>query len=440
MSTLQNQLAVLEREEVGRAVRGLLREPWLSQASDPALYEIVRRRQSPVRSWFDHYLGWPLVLDSGHGYARVVKAPPDRIDHGDLRPERRQRSSRAPFDRLRYILVCVVAAEALDVTTVTIGELADRVAAACAADDLLPKLRTDRQEHRRALVDVILSLEARGCLTTIDGQTQGYTDDAAAAVLYRVNPQALQQLLACSQGPSLAAPDDVEVAEAIAAITNEAGYGPRHRESARLPYDGEEDPTRPTSAQRSRWARHSLLRRLFDDAAVHRDDLTEAELAYAASITGRAVIRQAAELSGFVLEERAEGYLLVDPDRNSGPDAFPSQGAPSAAALHLITAILAAGPNGLSLSELEGHLATLMEQTPAWARTYREDEGCARLAAEALGLLTGHQLARLDRGRAMARPAAARYREATVTRPVRRTAAVVVDEQDDLFANEGAPT
>lgn len=440
MSTLQNQLAVLEREEVGRAVRGLLREPWLVQASDPALYEIVRRRQLPVRSWFDYYLGWSLVLDSGHGYARVAKAPPDRIDNGDVRPERRQRASRAPFDRLRYVLACVVAAEALDVTTVTIGELADRVAAGCAADDLLPTFRTDRQEHRRAFVDVILSLEARGGLTTIDGRTQGYTDDAAAAVLYRVNPQALQQLLACAQGPSLAAPDGVEAAEAIAAITDEAGYGPRHRESARLPYDGEEDPTRPTSAQRSRWARHSLLRRLFDDAAVYRDDLTEAELAYAASITGRAVIRQAAELSGFVLEERDEGYLLVDPDRTSGPDAFPNQGAPSAAALHLVTGMLAAGPDGLVLPELERHLATLMEQTPAWARTYQDDEGPVRLTAEALALLAGHQLVRLDQGRIVARPAAARYREATVTRPARRHTPVVVDEQDDLFTDEGAPT
>ncbi len=440
MSTLQNQLAVLEREEVGRAVRGLLREPWLSQASDPALYEIVRRRQTPVRSWFDYYLGWSLVVESGHGYARLAKAPPDRIDNGDLRPERRQRASRAPFDRLRYVLVCVVAAEALDVTTVTIGELADRVAAGCAADDLLPTFRTDRQEHRRAFVDVILSLETRGCLTTIDGQTQGYTDDAAAAVLYRVNPQALQQLLACAQGPSLTAADDVEVAEAIAAMTDEAGYGPHHRESARLPYDGEEDPARPTSTQRSRWARHSLLRRLFDDAAVHRDDLTEAELAYAASITGRTVIRQAAELSGFVLEERAEGYLLVTPDRTGGPDAFPNQGAQSAAALHLITGVLDAGPDGLSLPELERHLAALMEQTPAWARMYRDDEGPARLAAEAVGLLAGHQLVRLDQGRVVARPAAARYREAAVTRPVRRSAGVVVDQQDDLFTDDGAPT
>ena len=440
MSTLQNQLAVLEREEVGRAVRGLLREPWLSQASDPALYEIVRRRQSPVRSWFDYYLGWPLVLDPGHGYARLAKAPPDRIDSGDLRPERRQRTSRAPFDRLRYVLVCVVAAEALDVTTVTIGELADRVAAGCAADDVLPTFRTDRQEHRRAFADVILTLEARGCLTTIDGQTQGYADDAAAAVLYRVNPQALQQLLACAQGPSLAAADEVEAAVAIHAMTDEAGYGPRHRESARLPYEGEEDPTRPTSAQRSRWARHSLLRRLFDDAAVHRDDLTEAELAYAASITGRSVIRQAAELSGFVLEERAEGYLLVDPDRTTGPDAFPSQGAPSAAALHLITGLLAAGQDGLLIPELERRLAELMEEAPAWARTYRDDDGPARLAAEAMGLLAGHQLVRFHQGRAVARPAAARYREATVTPPIRKSAAVVVEAQDDLFTDEGAPT
>lgn len=435
MSTLQNQLAVLEREEVGRVIRGLLREPWVTQAADAALYEVLRRRQVPVRAWFEFYLGWAVVLQTSHGYARVIKTPGDRVNDSDLRPERRQRSGRAPFDRLRYVLLCVVAAEALDVNMVTIGELADRVTAACAAYPMLPAFRTDRQEHRRAFVDVLVSLEARGGITTVDGQTQGYTDDAGTAVLYRVNPQALQQLLACAQGPSLVATESTDVAEAITAITDEVGYGPHHRESGRLPIGADGEPGRPTNTQRSRWARHSVLRRLFDDSVVYRDDLTESELAYVGSITGRSVIRQAAEQSGFALEERAEGYLLVDPEPLSGPDAFPGAGAPSAAALHMITALLAAGGRGMGFDDLEQHLAVLMEATPAWARVYRDTDGPARLAGEALDLLANHQLVQLGEHRVVARPAAARYREATVSRAVRRNrVGPATQEQDDLFA------
>lgn len=439
MSTLQNQLAVQEREDVARSIRGLLRTPWVTQASDPAVYELIRRRQMAVGKWFEHYLGWELVLQSDLGYARLAKTPGDRTAPGDLRPARRQRSSRAPFDRLRYVLLCVVAAELLDARLITIGDLAERVAAACAADDVLPRFRTDRHEHRRAFVDVLIGLESWAAVVRIDGQTEVFADDAAVAVLYRVHPPALHHLLACPQGPSLAVADDLTVAEAITALTDEPGYGSGHRESARLPA-AEGDPARPTTVQRSLWARHSVLRRLFDDAVVHLDELTAAERDYVRSITGRKILRQAAESSGFGLEERAEGFLLVDPERASGPDAFPSSGAASAAGLHLITHLLTAGDAGATVDELALQLATLMADTPAWARSYRDEEGPQRLVWEAVDLLAGHQLVRRTGDRVVARPVAARYRAATVTRrPAGRTAAAVVEpEQAELFLVEEA--
>ncbi|MFT4217094.1 MAG: TIGR02678 family protein [Micropruina sp.] len=439
MSTLQNQLAVQEREDVARAVRGLLRTPWVTQASDPALYELVRRRRLAVVKWFEHYLGWELLVQTDAGYVRLAKQPGDRVASDDLRPARRQRSSKAPFDRLRYVLLCVVAAELLDARLITIGDLAERVTAACAADEGLPRFQTDRHEHRRAFVDVLIALESWGAVVRIDGQTEVFADDAAVAVLYRVHPPAVHHLVACPQGPSLVAADDLTVAETIEALTDEPGYGPDHRNSARQPAS-EGDPARPSSVQRSLWARHSVLRRLFDDAVVHLDELTVAERDYVRSITGRKILRQAAELSGFALEERAEGFLLVDPDRVSGPDAFPSSGAASAAALHLITHLLTTGDTGATTDELTAQLAALMDDAPTWARSYRDDAGPQRLADEAIGLLAGHHLVHRADGRVVARPAAARYRAATLTRrPARRTTAPAAEPaQDDLFAIEEA--
>lgn len=438
MSTLQNQLAVQEREDVARAIRGLLRTPWVTQTSDPSLYELVRRRQLAVVKWFEHYLGWELMVQTDAGHARLAKQPGDRVAPDDLRPARRQRSSKAPFDRLRYVLLCVVAAELLDARLITIGDLAERITAACAADDALPRFQTDRHEHRRAFVDVLIGLESWGAVIRIDGQTEVFADDAAVAVLYRVQPPALHHLLACPQGPSLVAADDLDVAAAIEALTDEPGYGADHRGAARLPV-AEGEPGRPSGVQRSLWARHSVLRRLFDDAVVHLDELTVAERDYVRSISGRKILRQAAELSGFALEERAEGFLLVDPDRSSGPDAFPSSGAASAAALHLITRLLAAGEDGSSPDELTAHLSALMDDAPAWARSYRDDDGPQRLVSEAVDLLAGHQLVRRVDERVVVRPAAARYRAATVTRrPVARAASAPEPAQDDLFAIEEA--
>lgn len=421
MSTLQNQLATQEREDVGRAVRGLLRTPWVTAAAQAALFDVVRRRQQTVGTWFDYYLGWDLHVRSDQGYARLVKRPGAPPEPGDVRPMRRRRASAAPFDRLRYVLLCVGAAEALDLRMVTLGELADRTVRACAVDPELPEFRTDRQDHRRAFVDALVLLEDLGVLTSVDGLTLVYTDDASAAVLYRVSAQAVHHLLATAQGPSLVLHGGaVHLDDALAAIRGETGYGPAYRESAeRQP---EQDVEHPTATQRSRWARHSFLRRLFDDAVVHRDDLNLAQQSYLASLTGMRIVREAVELAGFTLEERAEGYLLVDPDRATGPDVFPGDGATSAVGLHVLTRLLDGADGATDHPDLVAHVRQLMDDAPAWARTYRDEGGAARLLDESLDLLRGHQLVRVTAAGVTARPVATRYRDARLNRvrPARR--------------------
>ena len=51
------------------------------------------------------------------------------------------------------------------------------------------------------------------------------------------------------------------------------------------------------------------------------------ELAYLGSPTGRQIVRRAAEQGGFVLEERADGLLLVDPDGIATDSRFPDDSA-----------------------------------------------------------------------------------------------------------------
>lgn len=57
MSTLANQLASAEREEVARAIRLLLARPLLTEAADPTGFDLVRRRRDPLTRWFDYTCG-----------------------------------------------------------------------------------------------------------------------------------------------------------------------------------------------------------------------------------------------------------------------------------------------------------------------------------------------------------------------------------------------
>lgn len=86
------------------------------------------------------------------------------------------------------------------------------------------------------------------------------------------------------------------------------GPGPEHKGAS------------PTLTQDRLWARHSLMRRLLDEPVVYVEDLTAAEAEYAASPTGRGMVRRAAEEAGFLLVERAEGYLLVDASSTPATD------------------------------------------------------------------------------------------------------------------------
>jgi uncharacterized protein (TIGR02678 family) len=396
MSQLANQLVIAEHAEVSRGIRQLLLTPLLSERSAPEQFDLVRRRHEPIRLWFDYFCGWQLTVEPRLGYARLVKI---RASTDPTRPATRLRSGRAPFDRRRYVLLCLVAAELLAVPVTTIGLLADRIVQATAADEVVRPFDTASRAERMAFVDVLRTLESYGALEVVDGSTEAYVESTGAKVLYRVDATLLLRLLAAPVGPSRLALPISEVPlrfeELLTSLTRERRYGASADPAAAVVSD----------VQRNLWLRHSVFRRIVDDPVVYFDDLSDAERGYLTSPTGRQLLRRAADHGGFVLEERAEGVLFVDPDGVATDTRFPDEGNAKVAALLLLESL-----DGPTTSEqLRVAAGRLLDRFPRWAKGYRGTDGAGALAADAVDVLVRFDLARVAGGMVTPQPAAARY-------------------------------
>jgi uncharacterized protein (TIGR02678 family) len=121
------------------------------------------------------------------------------------------------------------------------------------------------------------------------------------------------------------------------------------------------------------------------------------------------VMRRAVAQAGFVLEERAEGYLLVDPEAVATDTTFPDGGSTAKVAALLLLDRLNASPEPCTLAELAAVAQDALGRFPSWARAYREGDGARRLADEALALLTAFRLARCNGELVTALAAARRY-------------------------------
>ncbi|WP_340686878.1 TIGR02678 family protein [Amycolatopsis coloradensis] len=405
--SLTNQLVIAEREEVARGIRALLATPLIGERGSPETFDLIRRRREPIRQWFDYYCGWTLTVEPRLGYARLVKV---RAATDPTRPARRLRSGRAAFDRRRYVLLCVVAAELLTVPVTTIGLLAGRVAQASAADDLVTTFDVATRAERLAFVDVLKLLESYGVLEAADGDPESFVDDPAAKVLFRVDATLLLRMLAAPVGPSqLAVPaDDVALRfeELLEAVSHEQRYG--------LSSGRHEDTPSASDVQRNLWLRHTVFRRLVDDPVLYFAELTAEERAYLGTPTGRQLLRRAAEQGGFVLEERAEGVLLVDVDGLATDEKFPDDGSNAkVAALLLLDAL----DEPRTTDYLQKATAKLLKRFPRWAKTYRGKDGVRRLTVDALAVLTGFGLIRTEAELVRPLPAAARYTDRTEEAP-----------------------
>jgi len=391
VSNLSNQLVIAERDEVARGIRIMLASPLVHERGAPESFDLVRRRREPIRKWFDYYCGWSLVVEPRLGYARLAKVRP-MADAS--RPPRRHRSGRAPFDRRRYVLLCVAAAELLSVPVTTIGLLADRVTRATATDPVLTAFDASARGERMAFVDAMRMLEHLGSIEVLDGATESFVDSAEAKVLYRVDATLLMRLLSAPTGVSqLAVPVDEVPArfdELLSTVSRERRYG----------------AAAVSEVQHNLWLRHSIFRRLVDDPVVYLDDLTEDERAYLNSPTGRQLLRRAAGEGGFLLEERAEGVLFVDPDGIATDSRFPDDANNAkVAALLLLDGI----GSVTTTEQLRLAANELLARFPSWAKGYRGDNGTHALVADALDVLRGFGLVRVADGLVHPLPAAARY-------------------------------
>lgn len=414
MSNLSNQLVIAEREDVARGIRLLLGNPLISERTAPEWFDLIRRRREPITQWFDYYCGWTLLVEPRLGYARLVKVRPI----GDAsRPARRPRAGRSAFDRRRYVLLCLVAAELLTVPVTTIGLLADRISHASATDPVIATFDSARRGERMAFVDVLRLLESYGVIEVVDGSTENFVDSATAKVLYQIDSTLLLRLLAAPVGPSqLAVPADevpLRLAQLLDLITRERRYGPAA--------DDAQDAAPASPVQRNLWLRHSIFRRLVDDPVLYLADLTTEERAYLASPTCRQLLRRAADQGGFDLEERAEGVLFIDTESLATDSRFPDDASTAkVAALMLLDAMAGAA---VTIEQLRISASALLARFPRWAKGHREDDGAAQLVSDALAVLTGFGLVRVAGQLVRPLPAAARYAVGTA-----RTAGTAAEE------------
>jgi uncharacterized protein (TIGR02678 family) len=404
VSSLNNQLVIAEREDVARGIRLLLANPLIGERAAPEAFDLIRRRRDPIKKWFEYYCGWSVIVEPRLGYARLVKV---RVAADATRPARRPRSGRAPFDRRRYVLFCVLAAELLTVPVTTIGLLADGVSRAIAADPVLAGFETSSRAERMALVDALRLLESYGAVETVDGTTEAFVDSAAAKVLYRVDATLLMRLLAAPVGVSQLAIPVAEVAprfeELLALVSREQRYGAA-------------DGVMISDVQRNLWLRHSVFRRLVDDPVVYLDDLSPEERSYLSSPTGRQLLRRAAEQGGFLLEERAEGVMLVDPDGVATDSRFPDDASNAKVAALLLLDVINTAGTAMTHEQLRMEADRLLTRFPRWAKAYRDDSGAGSLVNDALEVLTGFGLVRVAGTLVHRLPGAARYAVNATTR------------------------
>jgi uncharacterized protein (TIGR02678 family) len=155
------------------------------------------------------------------------------------------------------------------------------------------------------------------------------------------------------------------------------------------------------------------MRRLLDDPVVYRADLTQPEADYAATVTGRSLIHRMAREAGFELEERAEGYLLVDTSGMATDTRFPADSDTAKQTALLLLDVLLHAVDPVPKAELTAEVARLLERKPAWAKSYRSAGGAGELADAAAGVLAAFGLAAWDTGpeetALRALPAAHRY-------------------------------
>jgi uncharacterized protein (TIGR02678 family) len=410
-----------------RAIRTLLARPLLDRRSGADFSDVIAHA-AWLQRWFDEKCGWALVVDARHGFARLRKVP---ARPSSRRGARTKRSTPRPFSRRRYSLLAVVAAVLSDTTRpqISLRDLAERVQAIAADAEDITEF-TPRRDERIALVDAVTLLVDLGVLSVVEIRGD-YANDQEANALYDIDDRRLGHLIAAPHPPSLAT--------SVEHLMHESRYGPWIPPDApgqvQAEAVGEETPTGHAAGNTSalekaralaatgtpgageeqlrRRARHRIMRVLFDDPVLYLDYLDPVERTYLQQTIG-GIANWAAE-AGMVLERRAEGWALIDPDSIATDVHFPEgNDLVKFAALLLLSALqpgaVPAGPVRHPRHSVERVIAGRLRANPTWARGYQTADGAAQLASAALDLLADLGLAVVDHSGFTLLPAAGRYR------------------------------
>lgn len=279
-------------EERQRAARALLSRQFV--LPDEPEFAIVRRHREPLARDL-RALGHTLIVSGD--IARLIKpvaldeARPLPLPRRSTKDTERAIDERRTLESRACLMVCLIGAvlERRPWTQVPLGELADEVAT--QARTLAVGLDWRVAQDRGAFDDALLWLCGVGALALRVGRPGHFgtgVEDSETEALYDVHRGRLALVLA----------DPIRVAGAAAVGDLEANPDPRDRR---------------------------LRRRLVDDPAVYVADLDEDERAYFLSPRRRDVELDATRLTGLQLERRREGSALVARDRELTDRPFPAR-------------------------------------------------------------------------------------------------------------------
>lgn len=310
----------LRLDDRRRALRALLRKPLLlaDDPGDATEFTRVRRHAADLREWFSRNAGWSLDITAD--FARLRKTPADLSDAS--RPAQDERSEE-PFTRRRYVLLCLALAVLVrEDRQTTLGRVADQVVTLWNQESALTAagmvFRMETADERRDLVQVVRLLLAWQVLRRLDGAEDRFVHDRSADVLYNVRHIVLSRLFAGRRAPSLISATSFD--ERIASLV--------------------EEPLVDSEEQRNRRIRLGLVRRLLDDPVIYYRDLPAEEQAYLLRQRWH-LVGQLVEATGFVSEERAEGFALTDPFGDCSDVGMPEEGTDGHATI-LVAEFLAA--------------------------------------------------------------------------------------------------
>lgn len=363
----------LERQ---RAFTGLLHRPALLRQADPELWSLVRRHRATLDEWCTNRLGYQLFLSESA--ARLYRLPLDDIVTSPVRyrPESRRVVVLA-------ILVAAAAEDAEDITTTQ--DLAQRVEVLTSCSDVqLQPYDNSSFAHRLQFVKAIRLLAGIGVLRpdSAGDQDEGWAHRKhAIGGVFEVQRDMLLRIV-----------------------------DPRALRATVQPQEGSADL--PAHA-----ARFGIMRRLLELPACYYEDLSEAERDYWTNQRHR-LLRWCVEMTGWTVEQRAEGVALVADGEQQTDLPFPQLRASHFMTLMVLDALVTEHGAGADIGkgDIEAIADTVAATYPK-ALTNELKQPHA-ICDHAVDLLTALDLLRPQGpGAWRIMPAAARFRDPTV-RPV----------------------